>query len=184
MTFQKAELPSCVEVAGELYEVHTDFRFAMILLRMIRDNAPLEAADFMYAGDPPQDRAAGFRAICEWLSPKRELPRPSGIDGGDILVDYEIDAPLIYSAFYEMYGLDLFDPKLRLHWHKFLMLLQGIHGTRLNEVMECRSYKPRKGEPPAYRREMLRLKDMWKIEERLTAEEQAKLDDFQSKLRC
>ena len=183
MTFTKAALPSCIEAGGILYEIHTDFRFALILLEKLRGKFELEDADFMYAGEAPPDRAAGFKALAEWLNPRRELPRPARIEGGDIMVDYELDAPLIYAAFFEMYGLDLFDEKLRLHWHKFLALLGGLHGTKLNEVMQYRSYKPRKGEPAEYRREMLRLKEMWRIEERLTEAEQKKLDEFQSKLK-
>ena len=184
MTLSKAALPSCIEVAGELHELRTDFRYALLLLQRIREDAPLAECDFMYAGEPPHDREAGLRAIAEWLNPPHELPRPARLGTGDILVDYEQDAPLIFAAFWEMYGIDLFDEGLRLHWHKFLMLLRGLHGTRLNEVMEIRAYKPRKGEPAEYKREMLRLKEMWRIEERLTAEEQAALDDFQSKLKC
>ena len=183
MTFTKAALPSSIEAGGKFYPIHTDFRYALLFLQRVREDAPLAEMDFMYKGEPPDDRAAGLNAIAEWISPKQELPRPSRVESGDVLLDYEKDAPLIYAAFYEMYGIDLFDEGLRLHWHKFLALLSGLHGTRLNEVMECRSYKPRKGEPAEYRREMIRLKEMWRVEEPLTAEEQAALDKFQSKLK-
>ena len=184
MTLQKAGLPSTIEVDGRLYGIHTDFRFALILLERIRENAPLADCDFMYEGEPPADRAAGLKAIAEWLDPPHEVPRPATVQSSDILLDYEEDAPLIFAAFYEQYGIDLFDEGLRLHWHKFLALLRGLHGTRLNEVQEYRAYKPRKGEPAEYRREMLRLKAMWRLEERLSKEEQEKLDAFQAKLKC
>ena len=183
MTLQKAGLPSCVEVEGKLYELHTDFRFSLILLERIRENAPLLECDFMYVGEPPPNREAGFRAIAEWLSPKIGAPRPATVTSSDILLDYEQDAALIYAAFYEQYGIDLFDERLRLHWHKFLALLYGLHDTRLNEVQGYRAYKPRKGEPAEYRREMLRLKAMWRLEERLSPEEQAQLDAFQAQLK-
>ena len=65
MTLTKARLPSAVEVAGELYELHTDFRFALLLLVRIRENAPLLECDFIYAGEPPADRAAGLNAVAE-----------------------------------------------------------------------------------------------------------------------
>lgn len=183
MTFTKAELPSAVEAGGELYPIHTDFRYALILLERIREDAPLIEVDFMYAAEPPKDREAGFKAILEWLSPPHEVPRPSGIASSDILLDYEADAPLIFAAFYERYGIDLFDEALRLHWHKFLALLAGLHDTKLNEVQGYRAYKPHKGDPAEYKREMLRLKEMWRVEERLTEAEQAALDKFQSQLK-
>lgn len=183
MTFTKAALPSCIEVGDALYEIHTDFRFALVLIGKLRGLKSLEEADFMYVDAVPPSRAAGFSALLEWLNPPRELPRPARAADADILLDYELDAPLIYAAFYEMYGIDLFDEGLRLHWHKFLALLAGLHGTKLNEVQGYRAYKPRKGEPAEYRREMLRLKEMWRIEEKLTKEEQEKLSAFQSKLK-
>ena len=183
MTLQKAALPSSIEAGGRQYPIKTDFRFALILLERIRENCEVGECDFMYEGEPPADRAAGLSAIAAWLVPKIGPPRPSSMKSSDILVDYEEDAALIFAAFWEQYGIDLFDEKLRLHWHKFLALLYGLHGTRLNEAQEYRAYKPRKGDPPEYRREMLRLKEMWRLEERLTAEEQAKLDGFQSKLK-
>ena len=183
MTLRKAALPSSIEVGGRLYPIHTDFRFALILLERIRENCALAECDFMYEGEPPADRKAGLEAIAGWLNPKVGPPRPASVRSSDILLDYEEDAALIFAAFWEKYGIDLFDEKLRLHWHKFLALLYGLRGTRLNEAQEYRAYKPRKGEPAEYRREMLRLKEMWRLEERLTAEEQAALDKFQSQLK-
>ena len=183
MTLQKASPPSAVEVGGRLYPIRTDFRFALILLERIRENCPVPECDFIYDGEPPPDRAAGLAAVAAWLVPKIGPPRPSPARSSDILIDYEEDAALIFAAFWEQYGIDLFDEKLRLHWHKFLALLYGLHGTRLNEAQEYRAYRPRKGDPPEYRREMLRLKEMWRLEERLTPEEQAQLDAFQAQLK-
>lgn len=183
MKLSKAVLPSCVIVGGETYEIKTDFRYALLFLEKIRGDCPVADLDFMYDGEPPADRQAGFAALAKWINPPRKLPRPAPVASSEILLDYEDDAPLIFAAFWEQYGIDLFDEKLRLHWHKFLALLYGLHGTRLNEVQEYRSYKPRKGDPPEYRREMLRLREMWRIDEKLTASEQAAVDAFQAKLK-
>lgn len=137
----------------------------------------------MYVSAPPPDREAGLAAIAEWLSPAREVPRPAPFEGGEILLDYRADAELIFAAFWEAYGIDLLDERLELHWHKFLALLAGLHGTRLNEVQGYRAYRPRKGEQAEFRKEMLRLKEMWRVEPRLTAEERAALDRFDAALR-
>lgn len=183
MKLSKAALPSCVLVGDELYGIKTDFRFALLFLEKARSGCTAEGFDFMYEGDPPADRQAGLAALARWISPPRKLPRPSPVTSSEILLDYEDDAPLIFAAFWEQYGIDLFDEKLRLHWHKFLALLYGLHGTKLNEVQEYRSYKPRKGDPQEYRREMLRLKEMWRVDEKLTASEQAAVAAFQAKLK-
>jgi hypothetical protein len=41
----------------------------------------------------------------------------------------------------QQYGIDLIDAE-GLHWWKFLALMEGLHGTKLNDVMEARMYDP------------------------------------------
>ena len=178
MTFQKAILPGSVEIAGSFYNIKDDFRHALIFLARVKENAPLHELDFMYEGDPPEDRAAGARAIYEWAHPKPALPRGTAGGAGDPIVDYEADAGLIFAGFWQCYGIDLFDPDLRLHWHKFLALLAGLQGTRLNDIMRIRAWKPGKKDTPEYRREMSRLKEMWRIEEPLSAEDEEAIARF------
>ena len=40
----------------------------------------------------------------------------------------------------EQYGIDLLETSL--HWYKFLALLQGLHDTELNRIINARLYKP------------------------------------------
>lgn len=52
---------------------------------------------------------------------------------------FSFDAPLIYAAFLDQYGIDLIDIEF-LHWWKFRALLDGLRGDHLfNEVRRARS---------------------------------------------
>lgn len=45
--------------------------------------------------------------------------------------------------------------------------------------MSFRSYKPRQSESKEYKTQMLKLKEMWRIEEPLTEDEQKELEKFE-----
>lgn len=183
MTLSKTGLPSSVPAGGRLYRLRTDFRYALLFIQNLKEDAPLSAFDFMYDGAPPENREEGVRAILQWLNPPSELPREGGAESEEILLDYEKDAPLIFAAFWERYGLDLLDEGTRLHWYKFRALLDGLRDTKLNDVMRIRAWRPDPKDPPSYRKEMARLKEAWRIEPELTAEEQNAVDAFDALLK-
>jgi len=160
-TLSKVKLPAAIEVAGDLYPIHTDFRFWLIFSKLIKDKKTiLGDLDFLYEGIKPFNRIDGYNELMRFYSPTRILPRKSNTDGIQLL-DYELDAELIYSAFYEVYKIDLLDESLRLHWHKFLALLSGLHNTKLNEVMKYRSYD--KNDKTTLETQMQSLKKMWEL---------------------
>ena len=69
------------------------------------------------------------------------VPRESG-GGGEIsesrrAYDYDYDADLIYAAFMQNYGIDLYDTEY-LHWWKFRALFKGLKDTRINDIMGVR----------------------------------------------
>ena len=70
-----------------------------------------------------------------------QSPLPRSISHSDVIIlDYELDANLIYAAFLGQYGIDLCE--VNLHWHKFLALLGGLNeSTKLHEVMGYRCYE-------------------------------------------
>ena len=181
-TLEKAALPSSVEAEGRRHAVKTDFRYAILFLRRVKENARLAELDFIYDGDVPENRAAGARAVFSFFNPPRTLPRVSGGESGEILLDLEQDAPLVFAAFWEQYGIDLLDESLRMHWYKFRALLDGLHGTRLNEIIGYRAFRPDGKDRSEYKREMLRLKEMWRIEPELTEEEKQAVAAFDAQL--
>ena len=175
----KAGAPEAVQVNGAFFAIQTDFRYWIRFSQMLKENHTFGDFDFLYKNGAPEDRTAGFNSLLDFYINKKQLPKVSGESDGTRAVDYELDSDLIFAAFYEVYGIDLTEETL--HWHKFRALFDGLHGTKLNEVMGYRLYKP--NEKTDYKKTMLELKEMWALPEEITDEEQKEIDDFDARLR-
>lgn len=82
----------------------------------------------------------------------------------EITLDFEQDASLIYSAFLQSYGINLFKEFGKLHWYEFLALIESApENTLLYQVRNIRSWKPQKGDSKEYKRNMNKLKEAYKI---------------------
>lgn len=162
----KINAPSFVEIEGVFFDIQTDFRCWLKFAKLINDEeTTLKDLDYLYINEKPKDRKKGLKALLEFYNPPEILPRKMG-GGGEIVLDYELDGALIYAAFMEVYKIDLFaaDKKGRaipLHWHKFQALLNGLHGTKLNEIMGYRAYNP--GNKDDHNKQMQKLKTAWAI---------------------
>lgn len=160
VNLHKAFWPGMVEVHGVGFPVHTEHWFWLDFSRMVRMPCRLDALDFLYDGEVPGDRAAGFEALKGFYAPPSPLPRDiGGMD--ERCVDFEQDEDLIYAAFMQCYGIDL--KAEALHWHKFLALFRGLGGTKLNDVMGYRSYS--EGDKGGYEQFMRDMKNAWRLEE-------------------
>lgn len=168
-------LPNTLEVNGRAYSIHTDFRVWMrfeIALSERRDNSPIPI-DYIFKNEKPN--YCDVRDLLVFSRPARELPRRvSGTAADVIVIDFKIDADLIYAAFLQQYRIDLIEVE-ELHWHKFLALLNGLTDTKLTEVMGYRCYEKQDRKDLDPYEEM---REAWRIEKPLTEEEQADLDAF------
>lgn len=178
----KKILPSAVEVEGRFYKIKTDFQYWLnfALKRKKGEIKFLSDCDFLYLNEIPENREKGIEKLIEFCDSRNELPR--AISGsGKILIDFELDSDLIYSAFLEVYGIDLIDSDLHLHWFKFNALFDSLHGTKLNEVMGYRGFD--ENDKTSYEKSMIRMRQAWEIPAVLSEEERKALDDFDSKLK-
>lgn len=100
---------------------------------------------------------------------------------GSKSMDFFQDAAAIYAGFYQCYGLDLLGRDRRLHWWKFLKLLNGLpDDTRLMQLVSIRTRpmpKPNKYNAQE-RAALLRLK----AENRLEITEEERNQQFQAGL--
>ena len=184
LDLSKRILLSCVSVGGKEYRIRTDFRLWLSFGRLMKAGAPLREFDLVYEWNgleaaAPADRAEGLKALAEFYDPPCPLPRPSG-RGGEPLVDFEQDADLIYSAFWERYGIRLTEADL--HWHEFLALFRGLKETKLNDVMGWRSFEPdgSKG-MEKWNSRMLELKRAWALDTEWTEADKANLASFNAR---
>lgn len=167
-------LPDTIICKGREFRVYTDFRvwlkFEISLTKMRRDD--LLSVGYLFPDDMP--RYCDLNSLLEFSRPRNELPRPVFGNSDVVVVDYELDADLIYSAFLGQYGIDLVDVEY-LHWHKFLALLSGLNdSTRLREVMGYRCYEPSTEKEEVWR---AKLRRAWEID-RMSMEEKEELDEF------
>jgi hypothetical protein len=116
--------PEAVEVQGRTCAVYTDFRVILRILRMLSD-AEVAQADKgvllrrMFFRETMRD-AGAEEAFDEFLRCGREKSEPAG----EADFDYEQDAMEVYSAFRQVYGIDLMNAEM--HWWAFTALLEGL----------------------------------------------------------
>lgn len=85
-------------------------------------------------------------------------------DDSERTIDFIQDASLIYSAFRQTYGINLFNEYGRLHWYEFIALLEGVpEDTLLYQVRNIRAWKPQKGDSAEYKKNMRKLKEQYKL---------------------
>lgn len=162
LDLKKIVLPAAVEVAGRLYPIKTDFRTWLLFAEMITEPRPVTDFNFIYQDKTPPDLTAGFNAFFDFFQNKQTLPRPTNNGNNEILIDFSLDADLIYSAFYEVYKIDLLSAESnQLHWWKFQALLNGLHDTKLNEVMGYRGYN--ENDKREYKDQMKEARRCWHI---------------------
>lgn len=167
-------LPNTLCVNGRDYSIYTDFRvwmkFEIAVARMGKEDK-LDVS-YLFKNECPEH--CDIRELFKFSRPDRVLPRQIR-HSEEIVIDYEIDADLIFSAILGQYGIDLVDVK-ELHWHKFLALIYGLNNsTKLLEVMQFRSYRKNTDKDYDAYEEM---KWAWRIEPPISEAEQAELDEF------
>ena len=145
-------------------------RFETQLLRWREgDDFPI---DYLFKNEVPFN--PDLSDLLAFSRPQSELPRKIADDDDTVVIDWELDAELIYAAILGQYGIDLFEVK-NLHWHKFLAMLKGLNEqTKLREVMQYRLYK-RDNNKNVDQYE--RLKSAWEIR-RLSQEDEQELEEF------
>lgn len=151
MSLLTAALPKTVRVRGRSFAVQTDFRAILALYETLEDDAQSEASRALsalrrfYGDSLPRDLAAAATAMRGFLAPqlcdeenegaaadaKRSARAPD--------FSFVTDAPYIYAAFLEQYGMDLLEVAY-LHWHAFLALFAALsQGTRFGEIRAARA---------------------------------------------
>ena len=108
--------PDHLTIDGKVYRFRTGFRYWMQIAQCIEDGMvdTTETIFSMYdlSGlEPSGDVLADFKAMNTFLS-GGEIRKSKG---GKVF-DFEQDAGLIVASFQKEYGIDLTDPKLRMHW--------------------------------------------------------------------
>ncbi len=145
MSLLTETLPVRVEIGGVSVPICADFR---VLLRIdaLRETAQDEADGgrqalaLFYGGRIPADVVQAVERLLWFLRCGQDAPQtmarknPKAAD-----FSFVHDAPLLYAAFLDQYGVDLLHVDF-LHWWAFRALLEGLRDDhKFCEVRRCRS---------------------------------------------
>jgi len=171
MDLTKIILPDSIIVSGSVYKIHTGhpywFRFSQIVQQ---SSVLLNSFDYLYIEQKPNDRQEGINKLINFYFEKQELPRVDDNQICDRVMDYDIDSDLIYAAISQCYHIDLYEKEI--HWHKVRALINGLYGTKLNEIIQYRICDPKKD------KELAKMKRIWRLPKIQSAEDKKSLEDF------
>ena len=164
----RSTLPNTITVNGRAFSIYTDFRLWMKFeISLSEHRGEVIPIGYLFKNERPT--YCNINALLAFSRPAHELPRAiRGTGSNAILIDFRIDSDLIYAAILQQYGIDLIDVPA-LHWHKFLSMLNGLKGTKLDEVMGYRCYEKQRSQKIDPYEE---LRDAWMI-----APDEGEIDD-------
>ncbi len=136
-------LPQSVFVEGKAYPINTDFRiWAELLDFMENDKFSYEEKMLKllcegYTTELPPHFDTAIYALFEFMAQNKK-GRGSKASSGDKVMDFSEDEGLIYAAFMQQYGIDLYSEKL--HWWSFMNLLNALdENTAFMKIIGYRS---------------------------------------------
>lgn len=132
-------LPDSIVVDGERFYIDTDFR-TWISWGVAAEREEIALYD-IFVGRVPDGESWVEQAV-EFFECKTETPRLVSGERSERVLDYIEDGARIVAAFQQVYGIDLLDGGLSMHWWRFRALLDNLpRGTALGEVIGFRSWK-------------------------------------------
>ena len=128
------KLPTAVEVGGKMYDINADFRtgikLEMTAISELDDTEKLMRILLLYYGDisgVPADVGAAFTAVMNFYHCDKDNASQGGTatNRRTQIYSFEHDAPYIYAAFLEQYGIDLTQEN-DLHWWRFKAMFDSL----------------------------------------------------------
>ena len=132
-----SRLPYHVEVSGKRYKINPSF------------DRVLEAVDILNNQEWTEAQKINYLS---WLLIKSRCKVPvlvinaaielliKGDNSSERTLDFAQDWDLIYAAFVQSYGIDLFKQRGKLHWMKFAALVSALpSNTRISEIIDIRT---------------------------------------------
>ena len=134
-------LPDGVEINGTVYSINPDHRTIIRILLILEhttfyDEERRQMALFLFYKVVPKDETAAFEVMMEFIRCYKNEEKAK--EAEKIAFDFAIDSSLIFSAFFQIYGIDL--TSIELHWFKFMALFADLNDTpALVSLMQIRT---------------------------------------------
>lgn len=158
---RKRKLPDSLVVNGEAFLIDTDFRTWISWGHEVETKK--QAPYFIFLGRVPEDPSWLLEAV-NFLNAPNLTPRAKNASKSkDRMHDFVEDGEYIVASFQQAYGIDLTDPELKMHWHRFKALFAGLPSdTKMAQIMGYRAYDSAesKKKPETVR---ANLREMWRL---------------------
>ena len=164
-------MPNAINVFGHIFLLNTSFRLWMTYPQRVKSaiEGNIEPYKELFADEysTPPLLEETVKQMNAFYIEESVLPRGASKDK---VIDYDIDADLIYASFMQAYGIDLTENDL--HWRKFQALLSGLPSeTVMSKIIEIRTYNGKD-------KDMKQLKSKWALPTELTEEEKEAVKEF------
>lgn len=130
-------LQTCLVVGEAEIPIDTSFRAWLRFSRILDETGLCDPSVLL--SEPPAGadwRPEAIRFLTERPSTPHDAA-PSRDRGYDV----QEDADYIVGSFQAVYGIDLTDPALDMHWHRFMALLRSLpQGSKLAEIIGYRTW--------------------------------------------
>lgn len=177
-------LDETVEIQGVTYRINLSFDTVLRLFDLLKDPDLSEqekiffglqlllGVSFLYDIETQNEI---FLSVLEafdiWKRPKPRydvngnLLKPKVKDVAEQHFSFNYDADNIYAAFYQTYGIDLFEEQGKMRWEKFIALFGGLPDeTRFRQIVSIRTRKPPKGKGSKEAKdELKKLKELYAL---------------------
>lgn len=160
--------------------IRTDYRIGVQIQLCISDPELDEsertwtALSLLYGNGIPPDLHMAIDGL-SWFMSCGSPPQSGEADNEPPLYCFERDSARIVSGFRKVFGIDI--SRERLHWFEFVSMLGDLKDTAFSGVMEIRSTDPSEVDKRK-RAEFIRMKNRFALSSQYTAEEQAKIEEF------
>ncbi len=156
-------LKTTLNISGKEFSIKTDFRIWLGL--MYGEVSTLD----IFEDKIPANTEEAVKAMTDFINGNSE---DKGESESERSIDFIIDADFIYGAFLQAYNIDLASITY-LHYHQFIALLKAIpESTTLSQIIGYRLYN---GDD----KELLKLKDKWRLPRILSEEEERLKAEFE-----
>ena len=175
--------PKYAQIGDEQYEINTDYRVAKECYVIINDatitdqERTLAVIFKLFGFVPKQNLEVFLEKSILFLSCGRQSHTDEE-NNTEPDFDVNFDEGFIEASFQSCYGIDLNGADL--HWWRFNDLIQGLDkNCILSRVREIRNYDLNEIKDPIQRAKMAASQEALKLPERVSPEEQQKLDEFE-----
>lgn len=139
MTLQQRP-SNVIRYKGQEYEFHPYFNRVLTLLSEVFPSTLLNDAEKIEIAVKSLSEAPVCQDVFELIL--LELFPRDKKEESEKTMDFEQDAGLIYAAFLQTYGIDLYEQKNKMDWRMFTTLIKGLpENTEFSRVVKLRCTK-------------------------------------------